>query len=74
MSSSHGVGPEPVSIRAYRDGPLVVTGDFVLEYADGTAVASVDPERAVIALCRCGRSKTAPLCDGSHTPRRPRAG
>jgi CDGSH-type Zn-finger protein len=72
MSSSHDVDPAPVSIRAYPDGPFLVRGDFVLEHADGAAVTSVDPDRPVIALCRCGRSKLAPLCDGSHTSRRAR--
>ncbi|MGF1665764.1 MAG: CDGSH iron-sulfur domain-containing protein [Acidimicrobiia bacterium] len=74
MTSSQNAGPAPVSIRAYPDGPLLVSGAFALEHADGSAVASVDPERAVIALCRCGRSRMAPLCDGSHTPRRARTG
>jgi CDGSH-type Zn-finger protein len=50
-------------IRAYRDGPLLVRGPVVLE--DEEAVP-VDVRRAVIALCRCGRSRNAPLCDGSH--------
>ena len=25
------------------------------------------PERETIALCRCGGSKTKPLCDGTHS-------
>ncbi|HEX2155003.1 MAG TPA: CDGSH iron-sulfur domain-containing protein [Acidimicrobiia bacterium] len=34
----------------------------------------VDVSRSVVALCRCGRSANAPLCDGSHrAPRRARS-
>jgi CDGSH-type Zn-finger protein len=54
--------PETV-IRAYRDGPLLVRGDFRLEDEDGRPV---DPRRSTIALCRCGRSASKPFCDGSH--------
>jgi len=34
---------------------------------DGTAAAV---ERAVVALCRCGRSDRLPWCDDSHRDRR----
>jgi hypothetical protein len=54
--------PETV-IRAYRDGPLLVRGDFRLEDEDGRPV---DPRRSTIALCRCGWSASKPFCDGSH--------
>ena len=50
-------------IRAYQDGPLLVRGDFQLQDEDGQPL---DPGRATIALCRCGKSATKPLCDGSH--------
>jgi CDGSH-type Zn-finger protein len=49
-------------ITVYPDGPLVVRGDFVLDDLDEGRV----PTGRVIALCRCGRSATKPLCDGSH--------
>lgn len=56
----------PVTIKSYPDGPYLVRGDFVLEDAeDGT----IPVTRSVIALCRCGRSRTAPMCDGSHRVR-----
>jgi CDGSH-type Zn-finger protein len=51
------------TITPYRDGPLIVRGDFRLLDQDGV---EIDPGRATIALCRCGRSAIKPFCDGSH--------
>ena len=51
------------TITPYRDGPLIVRGDFRLVDSDG---AEIDPGRRTIALCRCGRSGIKPFCDGSH--------
>jgi CDGSH-type Zn-finger protein len=51
------------TITPYRDGPLIVRGDFRLVDQDG---AEIDPGRATIALCRCGKSAIKPFCDGSH--------
>ena len=50
-------------ITPYRDGPLIVRGDFVLRDEQGQ---EIDPGRRVVALCRCGRSRLRPFCDGSH--------
>ena len=50
-------------ITPYRDGPLLVRGDFELMDQDGTAI---DRGRETIALCRCGKSRTRPFCDGTH--------
>lgn len=49
-------------ITVYPDGPLVVRGDFVLDDLDAGPI----PTGRLVALCRCGRSATKPLCDGSH--------
>jgi CDGSH-type Zn-finger protein len=49
-------------ITVYPDGPLIVRGNFVLEDLDEGRL----PAGRLIALCRCGRSATKPLCDGSH--------
>jgi CDGSH-type Zn-finger protein len=66
------------TITPYRDGPLLVRGDFRLVDQDGV---EIDPGRRTIALCRCGRSAIKPFCDGTHkragftagsAPRRPR--
>ena len=51
------------TITPYRDGPLIVRGDFRLVDQDGT---EIDPGRSTIALCRCGRSGIKPFCDGTH--------
>jgi len=51
------------TITPYRDGPLIVRGDFRLLDQEG---GEIDPGRATIALCRCGKSAIKPFCDGSH--------
>lgn len=58
-----------VTISVCEDGPFLIRGNFELRnIADGERI---DPQRSVIALCRCGRSRIKPFCDGSHsTPRR----
>ena len=54
---------EPATITPYRDGPLIVRGRFRIVEPSG---AEIDPGRATVALCRCGRSTRKPFCDGSH--------
>ena len=56
-------GREGATITPYRDGPLIVRGDFRLLDQDG---GEIDPGRSTIALCRCGKSGIKPFCDGSH--------
>jgi CDGSH-type Zn-finger protein len=51
-------------IRAYPNGPLLIRGDFELLDDNGEPV---DTDRRTVALCRCGRSALAPLCDGTHS-------
>ena len=51
------------TITPYRDGPLIVRGDFRLVDADGV---EIDPGRDTVALCRCGKSGIKPFCDGTH--------
>lgn len=57
------VTTRPCEIGAYPDGPLLVRGTFRMRTSAG---AAVDVRRRTIALCRCGRSATAPFCDGTH--------
>ena len=51
------------TITPYRDGPLLVRGDFRLVDTDGN---EIDPGRRTVALCRCGKSGIKPFCDGTH--------
>jgi len=49
-------------IKAMKNGPFLVKGNCVLTDEDGTVLAESSP----FALCRCGKSKNKPYCDGSH--------
>jgi CDGSH-type Zn-finger protein len=61
---------DEVVITPYRDGPLLVRGPFRLTDQDGREIAL---RRETIALCRCGKSRIRPFCDGSHQLTRFRA-
>lgn len=55
-------GPPRIFVR--KNGPLEVSGGIVLkidesEWGEGAS-------REHYTLCRCGRSKNKPFCDGSH--------
>ena len=50
-------------ITPYRDGPLLVRGPFTLTDQDGR---DIEVHQGTIALCRCGRSRRKPFCDGMH--------
>ncbi len=54
---------DDVVITPYRDGPLLVRGPFRLQDQDGN---EIDVGRRTVALCRCGKSRIRPFCDGSH--------
>jgi CDGSH-type Zn-finger protein len=58
MAASRGVRVTP-----YRDGPLIVRGASTILDADG---GELRPRRDPIALCRCGKSRLRPFCDGTH--------
>ncbi|MEO1027542.1 MAG: CDGSH iron-sulfur domain-containing protein [Pseudomonadota bacterium] len=49
-------------IEPQEDGPLLVKGETTIRDASGAEL----PSKAVVALCRCGASKSKPHCDGSH--------
>lgn len=51
-------------IEPRKNGPLKVTGDFVLRDAEGNAFDLSG--QTVIFLCRCGQSGNKPFCDGTH--------
>ena len=50
-------------ITPYSNGPLIVRGRFKLVDQHGN---EIDAGRRTVALCRCGRSRLRPFCDGSH--------
>ena len=50
-------------ITPYRDGPLLVRGPFTLRDQDGEPI---EIGRETVALCRCGKSRMRPFCDGTH--------
>jgi CDGSH-type Zn-finger protein len=54
---------EDVVIVPYRDGPYLVRGPLVLRDQDGR---QIDLSRRTVALCRCGKSRMRPFCDGTH--------
>jgi CDGSH-type Zn-finger protein len=62
--------PEQVVITPYRDGPLIVRGPVRLQNMHGEEIVV---NRGTIALCRCGKSRIRPLCDGTHKTSRFRA-
>lgn len=52
-----------VRITPYRDGPYLVRGPFTIVDQDGR---EIEARREVVALCRCGKSRIRPFCDGTH--------
>lgn len=50
-------------IVPYRDGPYLVRGPARIRDQDGRPIAV---SRSTIALCRCGKSRMRPFCDGTH--------
>jgi CDGSH-type Zn-finger protein len=63
-------------IKVTKNGPYVVSGGVPLNKAYIVSGADGEPgrwehgpaglRRATYAICRCGRSRTMPYCDGSH--------
>ena len=55
--------PSDPLITPYRNGPLLVRGPVRIQDQDGNEIRI---ERKTVALCRCGKSRMRPLCDGTH--------
>ena len=55
-----------VEIKVRENGPYRVTGPVRLIDADGNEY-DLGEQGEVIALCRCGGSKTKPFCDKTHS-------
>jgi CDGSH-type Zn-finger protein len=54
---------QEVLIVPYQDGPYLVRGPVVMRDQDGR---QIEIGRRTIALCRCGKSRMRPFCDGTH--------
>ncbi len=52
----------PVSVKVMVDGPLVLKGNFTLNYNGNTK----EVNESMISICRCGVSDHQPFCDGQH--------
>lgn len=50
-----------VKIEVIEDGPLRITGKFILKDLKRNGEETLD----FIELCRCGRTKNKPYCDNS---------
>lgn len=56
--------PSPAAtITPYPDGPYLIRGEFAVTDPEGNEMPL---ERRTIALCRCGKSRIRPFCDGTH--------
>ncbi len=55
---------QPPQILASKNGPLQVTGRIELRVEESAWGQGASREH--YTLCRCGRSKNKPFCDGSH--------
>jgi len=53
---------EAVTLKVRDDGPVVVNGSFFIERENGTR----SKFNGTVTLCRCGKTKLPPFCDGSH--------
>jgi CDGSH-type Zn-finger protein/uncharacterized Fe-S cluster protein YjdI len=51
-----------LTVTPAKDGPLVVRGNLEIVSGTGQTVNRVTKA----ALCRCGRSRSKPFCDGTH--------
>jgi CDGSH-type Zn-finger protein len=60
--------PAPVTVRAMRNGPLMIRGACRLLDSGGGVLPSGAEHggRDLVLLCRCGHSANKPFCDGSH--------
>lgn len=54
--------PAAVQLRMVKNGPLLVKGPARIVDAEGNLIRECDS----MVLCRCGKTKNPPFCDGSH--------
>lgn len=51
-----------VEVRLVANGPILLKGPSALYDESGELLKTSD----VLSLCRCGKTKTPPFCDGAH--------
>jgi hypothetical protein len=54
--------PAIVHIRMVKGGPLLVKGPARILDPEGNSIRECES----MVLCRCGKTKNPPFCDGSH--------
>jgi CDGSH-type Zn-finger protein len=52
-------------IRCRPNGPLVIEGPVTVVDHLGNPFP-INPDKPLVALCRCGQSGKKPFCDGTH--------
>jgi len=52
------------TVTVANNGPLRITGEFVVKDAEGREFSF--PGRETVSFCRCGGSNNKPFCDGTH--------
>jgi CDGSH-type Zn-finger protein len=58
----------PLTIKVRANGSYFIdltTGDVLLVDAGGNPI-TIPQGKPGVSLCRCGKSKTKPFCDGTH--------
>lgn len=51
-----------LSVKMMEDGPYIFNGSFYLERESGIKTKF----NGTVSVCRCGKTKLSPFCDGSH--------
>lgn len=57
---------EKAKITIKKDGPYIIQGSPELLEELGGGEQKEHDASGMVALCRCGRSKNKPFCDGEH--------
>ena len=80
MSAKKKPSKSIAKIKVTENGPYIVTGGIPLSeqiigadeegYSAEWRSGKEYPQQETYALCRCGKSKNKPYCDGSHTKTR----
>lgn len=56
--------PKQIAIvKIIKEGPLKITGNFKITDMAGNVLEKSGTD---VFICRCGKSKNMPFCDGTH--------